>query len=174
MPKATAPKKTAVKPAAKKTTGKAKKIAPKKAAAADNNRINIKYTDKSPGQPHELVTIFESIKKMLLPYVKGDMKMHGGTGGQVSLVNHRPVEIEGRKKPEMWFAGALIQKGYVGFYFMPVYAEPSLTKQLHPDLAKCLKGKACFHIKKNDPALMEHVKDAIRKGYEGYKKKGWI
>ena len=60
------------------------------------------------------------------------------------------------------------------FYFMPVYADPSLKSQLHPQLVKCLKGKSCFHIKKNDPELMEQVKEALKVGYESFKKKGWV
>jgi hypothetical protein len=40
------------------------------------------------------------------------------------LVGEKPVEVLGRKKDELWFASALIQKGYVGFYYMPVYGDP--------------------------------------------------
>ena len=47
--------------------------------------------------------------------------MHSETGGQAILINHQPVEIDGRKKPEMWFAGVLVQKGYVGLCFMHVW-----------------------------------------------------
>jgi hypothetical protein len=166
MAKATAPKKKAAKPAVKKTATKA--------AKSSDNTISIKYTDKSPGQSKELTTIFEAIKKMFLPYEKGDMKLHGGTGGQVSLVNHRPVEINGRKKPEMWFAGALIQKGYVGFYFMPAYTGDKLTDLFQPELLKCLKGKSCFHIKKDDKQLYAQIKESLKLGFDAFRKRGWI
>ena len=68
----------------------------------------IKYEDKLKGQPKELKDIFETIKGLLLAYVKGVMKMHSETGGQAILINHKPVEIDGRKKPEMWFATAMV------------------------------------------------------------------
>ncbi len=76
--------------------------------------------------------------------------------------------------PDVYFVGLMVQKGYVGFYFMPVYANPGLKSELHPQLLKCLKGKSCFHIKKNDPELMEQVKQALEIGYEDFKKKGWV
>ena len=92
---------------------------------------------------------------------------------QYSIGSDKVVNLFGRER-DIYFSGLLVQKGYVGFYFMPVYTNPSLVKELHPDLAKCLKGKSCFHIKKNDPALREHIKDALKLGYDDYKKKGWI
>jgi hypothetical protein len=33
-----------------------------------------------------------------------------------------------------------IQKGYVGFYFMPIYVNPALRSKLAPSLKKLLKS----------------------------------
>lgn len=133
----------------------------------------IKYTDKSAGQP-QLTPIFEAIKKMMLPYGKKSFKIMGGEGGMLSLISQKPVVIEGRKKEELWFAGILVQKGYVGFYYMPVYAFPELKKVLKPALLNCLKGKSCFHIKKQDPVIMGQIKESLKIGYAMFKEKGWI
>lgn len=133
----------------------------------------IKYEDKSPGQP-ELVPIFNEIKKLMKPYIKGTLKEWGDSKGQYGLVSEMEIEVNGKKKPEVYFAGALVQKGYVGFYFMPVYSEPGLKKILPQELLKCLKGKSCFYIKKQDPLLLSQIKDALKLGYEDYKKKGWV
>lgn len=141
-----------------------------KASSAESG---IKYTDKSAGQP-ELAPIFENIKKLLLPYAKGTITITGGDGGQMSLVSKKAVEIEGRKKPELWFAGLLVQKGYVGFYFMPVYTSSEMKSLFEPELLKCLKGKSCFHIKKDDPVIYSQIADALKKGYEVYKQNGWV
>jgi hypothetical protein len=164
------------KAAKKSTTFKSKsavasKISKPKSRPAGRDKP-VKYSDKSAGQP-ELVLIFEQIKKLLSPYAKGHVSVRGDKPGQFGLWSDKPIEIAGRKRDDVYFAGALVQKGFVGFYFMPVYAEPSLTKQLHPDLVKCLKGKSCFHIKKNDPALMQHIKQALKIGYDNYKAKAW-
>lgn len=169
---------------AKKTAKKtAKKAAPKKkvtataatakATPAGEKPTGIKYADKSAGQP-QLIPIFEELKALLLPYEKGSIVLRGGTGGQLMLVSEKEVVIDGRKKQEMYFAGLLIQKGYVGFYFMPVYVEAEQKALFAPELMKLLKGKSCFHIKKWDDTLKKQVKDALKKGYEVYKEKGWV
>ncbi len=149
-----------------------KKASPKK-IVAKKERALIKYSDKSKGQP-EMILIFDRIKKLLLPFEKGVMKIHGGEGGQVFLISHKEVEISGKKRTELWFASALIQKGYVGFYYMPIYGYKKLGEQIHPELMKCLKGKACFHIKKNDENLFKQIEEALKLGYENYKKLGWV
>jgi hypothetical protein len=39
---------------------------------------------------------------------------------------------------------------------------------------KCLKGKACFHIKKPDAVIYSQIKDALKIGYDCYKEMGWV
>jgi hypothetical protein len=153
-------KKSAAKTASKKT-------------GSDKKELKIKYSDKSPGQP-ELVPIFNEIKKMLTPYEKGTMKLFGGSEGKIVLISKKPVEILGRKREELWFASALVQKGYVGFYYMPVYSDAEVKKLIRPELLKCLKGKACFHIKKFDKEIFSQIKDALSDGYKIWHKRGWV
>jgi hypothetical protein len=74
----------------------------------------------------------------------------------------------------MYFASVMVQKGFVGFYFMPVYSNPELKTLLSAELMKCLKGKACFHIKKNDPVIMQQIKQALDLGLKDYEEKNWI
>jgi len=133
----------------------------------------IKYSDKSAGQP-ELVVIFERLKQLMLRFEKGTIKAHADTGGQIHLISHKAIEFEGKKRPEVWFVSALVQKGYVGFYFMPISGYKSAGEKLHPELMKCLKGKACFHIKKKDEILFKQIKEALRMGYDIYKERGWV
>jgi len=157
------------------------KAAPKKSSSKKTSKksvkskdeIPIKYSDKSLGQP-QLVPIFEEIKRILAPYEKGTLKLLGGSGGKVALVSKKPVEILGRKKDEVWFASALVQKGYVGFYYMPVYGDPSIRTLLKPELLKCLKGKACFYIKKFDKEIFSQVKEALAIGHREWRQRGWI
>ena len=137
------------------------------------NESGIKYSDKSPGQP-QLVPIFEEIKKMFARYKKGTMKLLDGLDGKVALVSKKPDEIPGRKKDELWFAGALVQKGYVGFYYMPVYADASIKKLIKPELLKCLKGKSCFYIKKFDKEIFSQIKEALAIGYKEWHQQGLI
>lgn len=164
-----------VKKIAKKATPKKKAAfnAATKAVPGDEKPTGIKYADKSAGQP-ELIPIFEELKALVLPYVKGTIELRGGTGGQLTLVSGKEVVVDGRKKPEVYFAAVLIQKGYVGFYFMPVDVEAEQKALFAPELLKLLKGKSCFHIKKWDDTLKKQVRDALKKGYEVYKEKGWV
>ena len=165
------PKKTAVKKAAAKKNATAK-ASPQKPAAG-KSETGIKYSDKSTDQP-ELVPIFNAIKKMLLPYEKGSIKVRGGSGGQIVLVSDKPVEIAGKKRDELWFAGALVQRGYVGFYFMPVQDASAKKELFKPELLKCLKGKGCFHIKKMDQEIFKQMEEALAKGYRSYKDRGML
>ena len=115
----------------------------------------------------DLNTIFQSLKDLLSAYApplvpKMDDASH------YDLWSIKDLVIEGRKRKEVYFAGLIIQKGYVGFYFMPVYAETDLKAVFAPELLKLLKGKSCFHIKKLDPALLDQIKSALQIGYEAY------
>lgn len=160
--------------AAKKSA--VKKAAPKKTSARTSStekKSTIKYSDKSAGQP-ELTPIFKELVKLMEPFAKGSLEKSGGTDGQVGLISYHPAEMNGRKIEEVYLAGGLVQKGYVGFYYMPAYTAPEIKSSLAPELLKCLKGKSCFHIKKMDAQMAAQIKDALKKGYELYKKKGWI
>ena len=148
-----------------------KAVPPKKATKKEKPLI--KYSDKSAGQP-ELVVIFERLKQLMLPFEKAAIKVHADTGGQIHLISHKAIEIEGKKRLEVWFVSALVQKGYVGFYFMPLSVYKPQGEKQHPELMKCLKGKACFHIKKNDETLYKQIKEALKMGYDIYKEKGWV
>ena len=144
-----------------------------KSTRTSDKGLGIKYADKSAGQP-ELVLIFDEIKRLMAPYAKGPLVLRGGSDGQIGLVTNKPVVIEGRKRDELWFVSALVQKGYVGFYYMPVYMNEPVRRQLKPELLKTLKGKACFHIRKADPVLLDQIKEALDIGVAAYKKMGWI
>lgn len=121
-----------------------------------------------------MVIIFNKIKKLLLHYGKGTIKVLGGKEGQILLISRKEIVVSGRALTEVWFDSALIQKGYVGFYFMPIYGQPKLGARLHPYLMKCLKGKSCFHIKKNDKEMYNHIQDALKVGYAFYKDMCWV
>jgi len=133
----------------------------------------IKYEDKSEGQP-ELVAIFKELRTILLQQVQGNLTVQGDSGGQVHLYSIKPVEIMGKKRGGVYFASLLVQKGYVGFYLMPVYVDSFLKQSIEPELLKLLKGKSCFHIKKLDDILKSQVQKALQEGYDCYAKKGWV
>ncbi len=122
----------------------------------------------------ELLAIFEAVKKEVKPYEKGTVKARIDIQGKYDLWSEKPVEALGRKYPAMAFASVILQSGYVGFYFMPVYGSETVKGAIAPELLKTLKGKACFHIKTTDKELMKQIKQALKTGYDAYKKQGWV
>lgn len=140
--------------------------------AAVKKSAPAKYADKSGGQP-ELKPVFEKLHKLVSAYEKGNYRAKADKPGHYELCYDNDAELAGRRYPELSFAGVLIQKGYVGFYFFPVYVDEALKSRIGAGLLKTLKGKTCFHIKKNDEDLFKQIKEALETGYEYYTKKGW-
>ena len=133
---------------------------------------SIKYEDKSEGQP-ALLPIFAELKRMLSGYVKGNYIVRADGPGNYSIYYNKEVTVGRKKFPELAFATILVQTGYIGFYFFPVYTNPHLKDDVPERLLKCLQGKTCFYIKKADPILMKAVEKALETGYAFYKSKGW-
>lgn len=90
------------------------------------------------------------------------------------LWSEKQIEIDGRKRNEIYFGGLIIQSSYVGFYFMPVYTDTSLKEIFEPELLSTLNGKSCFHIKKLDKKLLSQIKKSLEAGFKLYKKRGWV
>ena len=122
---------------------------------------------------NDLSTIFQALKGLLSAYAPPLVpKMDDAT--HYDLWSIKDVVIEGRKRKEIYFAGLIIQKGYVGFYYMPVYADAELKAVLAPELLKLLKGKSCFHVKKLTPELLGQIEAALKIGYDAYQQRGWV
>lgn len=94
--------------------------------------------------------------------------------GGYHLWSTKPIVIDGRKKNELYFAGLIPQKGYLGFYYMPVYTDPERKALFQPELLALLKGKSCFYIRGLDRELKSQVRDALSSGRKLYRKRGWI
>lgn len=117
--------------------------------------------------------VYNDIRSLLLKYAPPLVRRFDD-GKRFELWSEKPVVILGRKKKEVFFAAVIIQKEFVGFYFMPVYTDVEMIRVIQPELRKLLKGKSCFHIKKCDAVLLRHIKDALAAGYEQYRMNGWI
>ncbi|HUS79103.1 MAG TPA: DUF1801 domain-containing protein [Patescibacteria group bacterium] len=126
-----------------------------------------------PPDVSELIEIFQRLKKMLREYEDG-LKPKFDLDSKYDLWSFKDLEIAGRKRKMVSFASIIIQSSYVGLYYMPVYTDTDLTKVFEPDQLKLLKGKSCFHIKKLDESLDGQIREALEKGHQLYKKRGWI
>ncbi len=126
----------------------------------------------------ELEAIFDELKKILETYsppfsVKTPSEALRNKQS-FELTSCKKVVIAGRPKDEVYFAGIIIQKNYVGFYSMLAYAEPEVRSQLSPEFMALLKGKSCFYIKNADRPILNQVKKLLDIGLEEYRAKGWI
>ncbi len=74
------------------------------------------------------------------------------------------------KKHGMYFAGLIVQKNYVGLYFMPIYSHFEEFNHMSPRLLKTLKGKSCFYVTDLDDVLKQEIKKMLDKGYVLYEK----
>lgn len=121
----------------------------------------------------ELQYIFNELKDILKKY-EDILSVKKNEEGYYDLWSIKDIVIDGRKRKEVFFAGLIIQKSYVGFYFMPIYTDTDLKEVFKPELLKLLKGKSCFHIKKLDDELKSQIREALELGFELYKERGWV
>jgi hypothetical protein len=120
-----------------------------------------------------LTEMFNQLKTLMQAY-SPPLTPKMDDGAHYDLWSVKDLVIEGRKRKEVYFAGLVIQKSYVGFYYMPVYTHTELKNVFAPELLKLLKGKSCFHIKKLDDVLLEQLRATLKIGYEQYQRNGWI
>jgi len=123
-----------------------------------------------------LDAIFDRLESSLRRYVPPLVARSGSVSGKrdYQLWSERAVDIEGRKRNEVYFAGLIVQKGYVGFYFMPVNTHVERKTTFAPELLALLKGKSCFHVKRLDDPLHGHVDAALAAGFALYRERGWV
>lgn len=122
----------------------------------------------------DFIEIFQTIRAVLQPYAALGFNNRINSETTYDLWSDREVVIDGKSRHEIYFAAVMIHKGHVGFYYMPVYAEPDMKGVFDPALLKLLKGKSCFHIKKLDDVLLGYIEAALAEGFRLYKEKGWV
>ena len=121
----------------------------------------------------DLTQIFNALKPLLQAYVP-PLTAKMDDDAHFDLWSIKDVKIYGRQRKEVYLAGLVILKSFVGFYYMPIYAHTELKSVLAPELIKLLKGKSCFHIKKLDGALPGQIRAALEIGYKFYQQNDWI
>lgn len=126
----------------------------------------------------ELKKTFQVLKQKIAPYAKKlstlmdtPHRFELCAEGDYVITSQRTGKTEIKKNP--YFVGLMLQKSHVGFYFMPVYVEPSLMDQFSNDFNRKKKGKSCFYFRK-EQEVTEEVDELLKKGYTLYKDRGWV
>ncbi|MFC2166446.1 hypothetical protein ACFLQZ_00600 [Acidobacteriota bacterium] len=126
----------------------------------------------------ELNTIFDELKKILEKYSPPfSVKIPSEAMKKkksFELTSYKKVIIAGRPKDEVYFAGIIIQKNYVGFYYMLAYADTEVRDLLSTKFLALLKGKSCFYIKSSEKDILDEVEKALEIGLHAYRMRGWI
>ena len=113
--------------------------------------------------------VFQDLKDILAEYEPKLNVVHD-TPDNYYLDTHT---IGANKKPIM-FGGVRINKNYVSYYLMAVYAQTGLLDGMSPELRKHMQGKACFNFKERDPALLKELKQVTANGYRAWKNLKWV
>jgi hypothetical protein len=128
----------------------------------------------------DLNQTFKQLKKLLSKYAKGLAKYDEYPGSQAKekkpgfhLLGRQEVSAAGRKPQQTPVVGIIQQKGYVGFYYSPIYTHPQKFK-LKPTIKPLLKGKSCFQIKEATPEVLAELEQLVVDGIALYKNEGWI
>ncbi len=130
--------------------------------------------------------IFESLKKVMRkfspPLANKKLQAYsptpteGEADSSYELIGNIETTYGSKKEivPGMYFASTMIRKDSVVFYFFPTYLNEKEFKSIAPLTYKCLKGKTCFHFKKEADVNEKELNDMIKLGIVAYKKQGWI
>lgn len=102
-------------------------------------------------------------------------KIVSDTADKFEVIGTKSV-MQGKQRVEGHYFATLMPKPKdVRLYFFPVYTHADEIKSLMSEpVAKLLKGKSCFHIKKMDDEIRENLKIIIAKGVELYQKEGLL
>jgi hypothetical protein len=133
----------------------------------------------APSKTESLEQVFDELYRLLSHYSPPLKTKSGTVRGKKDfhLAIPKAVVVPGAyqgKPVEVDLAVIILQRGYVGFYFMPIYMEPALKEKLSPSFTKLLQGKTCFHIKQLDADLLQQIKSALEEGIRNYKTRGWL
>ncbi len=117
--------------------------------------------------------IFAQLKSLLTKQASG-LDVRKDNASAYELYGKKTVETQNKTVDGMYFASAVMRKGGVSLYFFPIYTHLKEVGPVPAELKKCMNGKSCFQIKKDDKKLYAQVRDLLKKGKSHYRKLGWI
>jgi hypothetical protein len=134
---------------------------------AAKKRATKKATSAAAGDDFELV--FSALRAMLVPHAKS-MAVVRDKPGDYYVDTH---ETAPNGKP-LFFAAVAKRKGYVSFYYFPVYTTPALLDDVSKELRARMQGKSCFNFKVMDEALFGELERLVTKGVRAWQREGRI
>lgn len=119
--------------------------------------------------------IFNKLKKNLEKFTPPMVVNNDIEDTSYEIMGNKPVPYGCDKKivPGMYFASLAHRKDSVVFYFLPCYMDAKLI-EVAPTLYSCLKGKTCFHFKKEEQLNEKELTALLEKGVDAWKKAGYM
>lgn len=119
--------------------------------------------------------IFNKLKKQLEKCTPPMVAKEGSAHHAYELIGNKPVPYGYKKEiiPGMFFAAIANRKDSVTFHFFPSYMNADF-KNVAPSIYKCLKGKTCFHFKKEEQVNEKELAAMLKKGVQTWKKMGYL
>ena len=118
--------------------------------------------------------IFNKLKKSLNKCTP-PMVVNKAAVKSYELMGNKPVPYGSTKKivPGMFFASLAQRADSVTLHFFPCYMNTQML-EVAPSLLKCLKGKTCFHFKKEEQVNEKELSALLKKGMDTWKKAGYM
>lgn len=125
--------------------------------------------------PETKQNIFNSLLKLMEKF-SPPLVMNKKSAMGFELIGNTPATYGHKKEivPGMYFASSTFRKDSVVFYFFPIYGAPKEFQSLAPNTLKTLKGKTCFHFRKEEDVNEKELNAMMKKGIEVFKKQGWM
>ena len=115
--------------------------------------------------PEGFATTFAALRAILAPHAKR-LTVTVDEPGHFELASPTMTDRVGRP---LFCAAVQINKNYVSYHLMPVYANPALRNSLSPALRKRMQGKACFNFTTVEPGQLKELAAITKKGIAGFK-----
>ena len=111
---------------------------------------------------------FYALKRVFAPAVKY-LHVSADTRAKYYL----ETKTSYKSKP-LFFGSVTTGKAYVSFYLMPLYWDPSLLRNVSPQLKKHMQGKSCFNFTAPDPVLFRELSKLTAAGLALYRSKNLL
>ncbi len=119
--------------------------------------------------------IYNKLKKNLEYFAPPMVSKENPTKTSFELIGNKPVPYGYTKKivPGMFFASIELCKDSVTLHFFPIYLDSKLNEYM-PSMIKYLKGKTCFHFKKEEQVDEKELQAVLKAGIEKWKELGYM
>ncbi len=121
------------------------------------------------------IIIFNKLKKNLEKFSPPMVVSIDSIDSTYEIIGNKPVPYGYNKKmvPGMYFATIAQRKDSVTLHFFPSYMDTTL-KDVAPSLYKCMKGKTCFHFKKEEQVNEKELVLLIEAGIKAWELFGYL